>query len=539
MDEFNHRRPGWYSSGCCFQYPVDGRTLVFRTRLSFGGGSLVLMTTMTTMADTTTGEAAEPSADAATPITTALKSKGSILKHHESSTLNDGDDDQHHDEERKKKKKSVGFTEKIDVRILPAEEAEEAFGTRKGDWGAAPDHDELWDGDSKEFWEQEKTLEEVHRIVVMRQLRLTLQYNLGFAFYAMVANFKRRRNSLSKDDVVPEFETPQSEDAALRKELRELFQESVKGLEFADLMQDRIAFEKIHAAMGPGLDGIQKLIDEIMYVEDLCELMGVPITPPEDVSEPPLRTTSSSELPGAGSRSLSASSTATSAESAAIIEEVEKRRGDQRAAFEAQNNGVPPYGERRASAEARRLAESIAADQELAAAKVASEALPSVPEEAEVKGVVAVKSEVATTTSTEETLSQNVASSAVVAEETPSTTMIETTPESSSTVTASSSQQSGRVPTTGTRLDAKRFDFLTKKPVTATSADVRVFSEVFEGTTITAEDRNKYAQRFIREGITSIKQLAGLSANDLASMEVKVFDAKQIARKSWVVSRKI
>ena len=252
---------------------------------------------------------------------------------------------------------SVSFLETVTVRELPSEEAEEAKSTRKGAWESAPEHDELWDGHTRDFWEKEKTMEEVRRIVVVRQMRMALQYNLGYAFYSMVANFKKRRpavennhrGSMSGDeDVVPQFETPGAEETAIRKEIRELFADSVKGLDFPDLVQDREAFDKIYSttvigisdakrAPGLGLLRIEELVDEIMNTAEICRMLGVQFI--------------ERESPEKGKAELEAQE---KIDNAVGVEE--KRRGERRASIEAQNNGIPVFAERRLSVEAKRRA---------------------------------------------------------------------------------------------------------------------------------------------------------------------------------------
>jgi hypothetical protein len=253
---------------------------------------------------------------------------------------------------------SVSFLEVVTVRELPSEEADEAMNTRKGGWEAAPNMDELWDGDNKSFWEEEKTSEEIRRIVVIRQMRMALQYNLGYAFYSMVANFKKRRkparpnpaklkqSGVFMEDVVPQYETPGAEETAIRKEIRELFADSVKGLDFPDLVQDREAFDKIYAtttlniseirrASGLGLLRIESLVDEIMNTEETCALLDVEFE--------------KEAAPTKGKAELEAQEKIETA-----VGKEERRRGERRASIEALNHGVPAFGERRASIEAKR-----------------------------------------------------------------------------------------------------------------------------------------------------------------------------------------
>ena len=148
-------------------------------------------------------------------------------------------------------------------------------------------------------------MEEVRRIIVVRQMRMALRYNLGYGFFALVSNFKRRkpvnlddeqavhdREHPDENDVVPQFDSPEEEDLAVRKELRELFVDSVKGLDFPDLVQDREAFEKMyvesilsrdelarpdHGALS--LARTEAMVDEIMYDEEVCLLVGVDFQP--------------------------------------------------------------------------------------------------------------------------------------------------------------------------------------------------------------------------------------------------------------------
>lgn len=77
---------------------------------------------------------------------------------------------------------SVRFNEDVKVMSLPNEEGEDALLTRKGDWGSAPDTDELWDGGENEFWERELTTDEMNKRLLIRALRNTLIFNLGFSF---------------------------------------------------------------------------------------------------------------------------------------------------------------------------------------------------------------------------------------------------------------------------------------------------------------------------------------------------------------------
>ena len=255
---------------------------------------------------------------------------------------------------KKKTGTVVSFADIPQVHELPEDDAEDAQNTRKGSWGAAPDHDELWDGFSRKFWSEEKTLEEVHRIIVIRGMRLALQYNLGFGFYAMVANFMKRKPKVENPTgpqmlhedlyaIVPQFETPEAEETALRKEIRELFADSVKGLDFDDLIQDRAAFDKLYLGTilspaesrgfpGLGLKKIEQIVDEIMNCEDLCQKLGV-----EYIAEP---------IPEKGKQEKEVFEKAMNQE--------EKKRGDRRASLELLNNGIPPFGERRASIEAKR-----------------------------------------------------------------------------------------------------------------------------------------------------------------------------------------
>ena len=255
---------------------------------------------------------------------------------------------------KKREGPAVSFVETVTVRQLPAEEAEAAQDTRRGPWEAAPEHDELWDGDNKDFWEQEKTLEEVHRIVVIRQMRMALEYNLGYAFYAMVANFKKRRPLAEPDptrpqrsnseDVVPQFETPGAEETAIRKEIRELFADSVKGLDFPDLIKDREAFEKIYQSTvlnisdmkrnpGLGLNRVEELVDEIVNTEEMCELLGVKfIAAPIQAAQP---------------------STSAKEKIDSEVGKEEKRRNERRASVEASNNGVSVFAARRASVDSK------------------------------------------------------------------------------------------------------------------------------------------------------------------------------------------
>ncbi len=77
---------------------------------------------------------------------------------------------------------SVHFNEEVTVRSLPQDEFEEAIETRKGPWESAPPVDVLWDGEGSTFWERELTTEELQRRLMVRSLRSTLLFNLGFAF---------------------------------------------------------------------------------------------------------------------------------------------------------------------------------------------------------------------------------------------------------------------------------------------------------------------------------------------------------------------
>jgi len=130
---------------------------------------------------------------------------------------------------------------------------------------------------------------------------MALRFNLGYGFFSLVANFKRRkpvnmddeqavldREHPNENDVVPQYDSAEEEQLAIRKEFRELFVDSVKGLDFPDLVQDREAFEKMylgsvlsreelakpyHAEIG--LKRIEALVDEIMNDEEVCVLVGV------------------------------------------------------------------------------------------------------------------------------------------------------------------------------------------------------------------------------------------------------------------------
>jgi hypothetical protein len=64
----------------------------------------------------------------------------------------------------------VSFNERVTVASLPVEEYREAYHARRGPWGAAPQSDELWDGDRRVFWERELTSEELKEILRFRRL---------------------------------------------------------------------------------------------------------------------------------------------------------------------------------------------------------------------------------------------------------------------------------------------------------------------------------------------------------------------------------
>lgn len=53
---------------------------------------------------------------------------------------------------------------------LPVEEYKDAYHARRGPWGAAPNCDELWDGDRRVFWERELSSEELREILRFRRL---------------------------------------------------------------------------------------------------------------------------------------------------------------------------------------------------------------------------------------------------------------------------------------------------------------------------------------------------------------------------------
>jgi hypothetical protein len=247
--------------------------------------------------------------------TDTIKKRKSSLKSTTSFPIDDEDNESNNNKPARKSsaRPGVSFLESVTVRSLPQEEAEAAADTRRGEWQAAPDHDELWDGDNKDFWEEEKTIEEVRRIVVIRGMRMALQYNLGYAFFSMVANFRKRHEKVKYndeatgddhntddkgmiDDMIIQYDKPEDEEMAIRKEIRELFADSVKGLDFPDLVQDREAFEKIYMGtvlLGIGLEDrskypeaglqkIEKLVDEIMYVEDVCCLVDVVYVAPKE-----------------------------------------------------------------------------------------------------------------------------------------------------------------------------------------------------------------------------------------------------------------
>ncbi|KAH9246598.1 hypothetical protein BASA81_015865 [Batrachochytrium salamandrivorans] len=156
------------------------------------------------------------------------------------------------------KRKQVTFNKSVAVRELPESEAEAAEETRRGLWECAPDHDELWDGHN------------------------------GFAFFALIANFRRRREQLKlnygeEEFLVPKFDTLAQEETAIRKEIRELFADSVKGLDFQDLVEDRETFDKLYANSVPvlklsdeaSLRLTEKLVDDVLYCEEMCEILHV------------------------------------------------------------------------------------------------------------------------------------------------------------------------------------------------------------------------------------------------------------------------
>jgi len=283
---------------------------------------------------------------------------------------------------KRKEGTSVSFVEVVTVRELPSEEADDAINTRKGIWEAAPEHDELWDGDQKAFWQEEKSVEEVRKIVVIRQMRMALQFNLGYAFYSMVANFKKRHTVVKAesrspaasfaDDIIPEYETAGAEETAIRKEIRELFADSVKGLDFPDLVQDREAFDKLYATTllniseskrspGLGLLRIESLVDEIMNTDEICHTLAL-----EYVKE---------EVPQKGKAERDVLEKIESA-----VGKEEKRRGNRRASIEAMNNGVSVFAERRGSVDSRRSGNSDSgrddSDQPIFASSVRNQAFP-------------------------------------------------------------------------------------------------------------------------------------------------------------------
>jgi hypothetical protein len=135
-------------------------------------------------------------------------------------------------------------------------------------------------------------MEEVRRIVIIRGMRVTLSYQVGFAFFAMIANFRSRRVPiplrLGEDDyAVPKFDTKQAEETAIRKEIRELFAESIKGLDFEDLIKDRETFDKLYATSVPpmrctpdvSLAKLEVFLDEILNCEEMCEILHVEYSP--------------------------------------------------------------------------------------------------------------------------------------------------------------------------------------------------------------------------------------------------------------------
>lgn len=119
-------------------------------------------------------------------------------------------------------------------------------------------------------------------------MRATLSFQVGFAFFALIANFRRRREqiklSVGEDEfLVPKFDTLAQEETAIRKEIRELFADSVKGLDFQDLVEDRETFDKLYANSVPqlrlsdeaSLRVAEKLVDDVLYCEEMCEILRV------------------------------------------------------------------------------------------------------------------------------------------------------------------------------------------------------------------------------------------------------------------------
>ena len=194
-----------------------------------------------------------------------------------------------------KKKGSISFSGGVEVRELPEEEMLAAREARMGSFDEAPDHDILWDGDEREFWPEEKTQSEVDLIVVLRQMRVSLQYHLNVNFMAIVGNYKRRHDPdftyepeeiPSKDPVYPQFTSAQDEELQLRGEFAALFEDSVDGLDESDVETDRRAVKALfeptilskaerEADLEEGLMRMQVVVDKVMHDELMRVAVGI------------------------------------------------------------------------------------------------------------------------------------------------------------------------------------------------------------------------------------------------------------------------
>lgn len=137
-------------------------------------------------------------------------------------------------------------------------------------------------------------MDEVKKIVVVRGMRATLSFQIGFAFFALVANFRKRHEHTAmllgeEDFLAPQFDTFQTEEAAIRKDLRELFANSVKGLDFLDLVQDRETFDRMYQAtyaqkpLSPeaSIRLVEQFVDDLLYCEEMCEMLHVKFICPQ------------------------------------------------------------------------------------------------------------------------------------------------------------------------------------------------------------------------------------------------------------------
>ncbi|GBG33968.1 Hypothetical Protein FCC1311_101912 [Hondaea fermentalgiana] len=108
--------------------------------------------------------------------------------------------------------RAVRFSRQPEVRNLPEEEARDAWLARVGPWTSAPKHDEIWDGDMRQFRVQELTPAELRRLRFDDKLRRAMPSSV-FMVYKRYRK-KGALDSLDFEDIAP----PSGQHPGLRRQ---------------------------------------------------------------------------------------------------------------------------------------------------------------------------------------------------------------------------------------------------------------------------------------------------------------------------------